>query len=359
MLDLVPIRPDSFQIGMHVEGNVYYLAGTQYTLIFGDRIVDKDIRDNLFRVAAKAGHLYVPRNQFEKITRQGIAFNQIRTQIEKTVGYQALLNNATRIFDKMKNNNKLDLIIIDVLVQQLQEKIDTVPTHALLQSINLLESDVSYLYRHSINVALINGLLAKWLNLAEKESHDLIYGGLLHDIGKLNISESILSKPEKLTEQEYELIKKHPLFSYEILRDADVDNETVLHCALYHHERIRGDGYPKQLKLEDTPLSARITSISDSYDAMVSNRYHQNALSPFEILQEFSQDKYSLFDISIMNVLLDEFSRNLIGRDVLLSDGSIATVKFIRENNYAHPMVEYNGELVQTNEHLKPLCMCG
>ena len=285
MLDLVPIRPDSFHIGMHIEGNVYSLNGTQYTLIFGDRIVDKEIRNNLFRVAAKTGSVYVPRNQFDKITQQGSAFNQIRSKVEQTVGYQDLLSNITRVLDKMKNNNKLDLILVDVLVQQLQEKINTVPHPLIIQSINLLESNISYLYRHSINVALINGKMASWMNLSEEETHDFIYGGLLHDIGKLRIPDNILVKPEKLTAEEYDIMKKHPLFSYEILRNAGVDNETVLQCALYHHERIRGDGYPKQLTLEQIPLVAKVTSIADSYDAMVSNRYHQNALSPFEILQ--------------------------------------------------------------------------
>lgn len=357
--DLVPIRPDAFQIGMHIESGVYYLSGNQYILIFSDRIIDKELRDNLFRSAVNTGQLFIPREQAEKITRQGSAFRQVRTQIEKNVGYQPLLNNATRVFDKMRNNNKLDLSTIEVLVQQIQEKLENSSQTAILQSINLLESDAMYLYRHSINVALLNGLFGKWLNLPEEQCYDLIYGGLLHDIGKLKIPPAILNKSEKLTANEYEIMKKHPYYSYEILYSAGIRNKTILEIAFQHHERVRGDGYPNKLKLDEIAYEARITSISDVYTAMIANRYHKEAVSPFEILNEFSQDKYSRFDISIMNVLLEQFSHILMGGQVLLSDGTIATVKFIRENDYAHPLVDYHGELIQTTESLKPLCMCG
>ena len=107
---------------------------------------------------------------------------------------------------------------------------------------NMREMDDST-YVHSINVALIATVLGRWLHMSEEELKILTSSGLLHDIGKLLIPKEILTKPKKLTEEEYTIIKTHPKKGFELLKTLDLD-ERILFSTLAHHERCDGSGYP-------------------------------------------------------------------------------------------------------------------
>lgn len=131
---------------------------------------------------------------------------------------------------------------------------------------NMREYDDST-YTHSLNVALICNILAGWLKLSDEEIELATACGLFHDIGKLLIPYSIISKPGKLSEEEFATIKKHPTLGYQLLLSQDVDDH-VKNAALMHHERSNGSGYPLKLKGNQIDPYARIVAIADVYDAM-------------------------------------------------------------------------------------------
>lgn len=150
-----------------------------------------------------------------------------------------------------------------------------------------LEERDAYTSGHSQRVAYYTRIIGQKMGL-DKETLDLMYtGGLLHDIGKIGIEDSILLKPGKLTEEEFHSIKSHPVRGEALLRKlyAEVDKKdadsirTILAITRHHHERFDGKGYPDQLQEDNIPIIARVTAVADSFDAMTSSRAYRRGLS--------------------------------------------------------------------------------
>jgi putative nucleotidyltransferase with HDIG domain len=178
---------------------------------------------------------------------------------------------------------------------------------ALSKSLNLRDS---YTAHHSQNVAYYAMKLAGELQLTRLQREALYLGGLLHDIGKIGIPESILQKPGKLTIEEYEVIKQHPVIGYDMIKHIFSFKENgVLDMTLYHHERFDGKGYPKGLKGEIIPLVARIIAVTDAFDAMTSKRIYRKELDWESIIYEFEQNKGIQFDPAITDAFLTMLRR--------------------------------------------------
>lgn len=159
-------------------------------------------------------------------------------------------------------------------------------------------------FRHSINVSQYAGFLGEKLGLDTEDIEKLQIVGLFHDIGKLKIPRTILNKPEKLTDEEYEEMKRHSEYSVELLRKAEYTNEEVLRAIKSHHERIDGKGYPEHLTKKEIPFLAKIISIADSYDAMNQKRCYRERQDVDYIRKQFISGKGSQFDSRLTSVFL-------------------------------------------------------
>lgn len=147
-----------------------------------------------------------------------------------------------------------------------------------------------------------------WLTALHIKGDDLVeleLAGLYHDIGKISIPDSILNKPGKLTEEEFEVIKTHTEVGYQILRAADEYSDLAEH-ALSHHERWDGTGYPRGLKAEQIPLFSRIISIADSYEAMTADRPYRKAMNQEIAIEEIIRCSGSQFDPKIANIFIND-----------------------------------------------------
>ena len=125
----------------------------------------------------------------------------------------------------------------------------------------------------------------------------------MHDCGKIGIPDAILNKPDKLTEEEYEIIKTHTIQGNRILKDF-TSIEGIRDGALYHHERYDGKGYPQGLKGEEIPLIARIICVADSFDVMNSERCYQHKMTKEDILEQLEINKGAQFDPKIVDCFL-------------------------------------------------------
>ncbi len=171
---------------------------------------------------------------------------------------------------------------------------------------NTIDAKDRYTNGHSTRVAEYAVLLAKELGWNEEKLENLRYQGLLHDIGKIGVPDSILNKPSRLSEREYEIIKQHTILGARVLSDT-TSIPGAWKVAEYHHERYDGKGYPEGLKGEDIPLSARIVGIADAYDAMSTTRVYRRSLSRDQIRNELVNGRGTQFD----PVLTDHFLRLL------------------------------------------------
>ncbi|GEM_PF-1278937 len=167
----------------------------------------------------------------------------------------------------------------------------------------------SYTRGHSERVAYFSKRIAQEMGLSEEEVNKIYTAALLHDIGKIGIPDSILLKPGRLTEREYEIIKLHPILSYELLKNLDF-LEGALNGIKYHHERWDGSGYPEGLKGEEIPLSARIIAVADSFDAMTSERIYRKAREKREAVKEIKRLSGKAYDPKVvenaLHILLNE-----------------------------------------------------
>ncbi len=199
-------------------------------------------------------------------------------------------------------------------------------SHSAINYLNIDRAKTDYLYDHSVNVALLSGLIGKWSGYSHDEISELILTGLLHDIGKTKIAPAILNKTTQLTAQEMETIKLHATYSFSLLSKIDSIPLDVKFGILQHHERLDGSGYPGHFKKDKIHRYARIVAIADIYDAMTSERNFCHKNNPFIVADTLVKDMYSKLDATLCTTFLTRFSNFIIGNTVQLTDGREAEI---------------------------------
>ncbi|MDY6387788.1 MAG: diguanylate cyclase [Fibrobacter sp.] len=173
--------------------------------------------------------------------------------------------------------------------------------------ISVEEAKDSYTAHHSERVKAYTELLARLLGLSEASVSLITHAAHLHDIGKMGISDNVLGKPGKLTDDEFSIIKQHPVIGAKILMQSNYTHELV-QIVLHHHERYDGRGYPEGLKGEEIPIGARIIAIADSIDAMTSKRVYRDAMSLDYCRKEIEKNLGVMYDPAIGKVALEHWN---------------------------------------------------
>ncbi|BBB90917.1 MAG TPA: HD-GYP domain-containing protein [Methylomusa anaerophila] len=230
----------------------------------------------------------------------------------------------------------------EVPLMQMKELADTsidlmADTTGVLSYLQIVRKQDDYTFRHSINVAIISGIVGKWVGMSGEELKDLIFAGLLHDIGKTQIPLEILNKPAKLTPEEMKIMKNHTIKGYKMLLGELGAHESILCGVLQHHEKIDGTGYPFGISGEQIHPFAKIIAVADIYDAMTSDRVYHIKRTPFEVIEEIKQETFGKLDPAICITFLRNILNYFMGAKVLLSDGEEAEI--IYQRNHAYPTV--------------------
>ncbi len=267
------------------------------TPIHGDKLVEEIRKFNKeLYILLLTGHkdLAPPLDTIKRLDIQGYCeksdkFDQLLLLIESGIKSISQMNLIKQMNEELSNTyNELET--------------------AYLESIETLRYTVEakdpYTSGHSSRVAKYSKLIGKYLNLSEHDLKILHIGGLFHDIGKIGIPDSILLKDSSLTTDEYSQIKNHPAIGAHILCNAKIFKD-IIPIVKHHHEKYNGTGYPSQLMGDSIPYLARITTISDSFDAMSSKRNYRNELTLDNIITEIENNKGIQFDPNISDVFLD------------------------------------------------------
>lgn len=182
----------------------------------------------------------------------------------------------------------------------------------LLHNVSVMKDN--YLAKHQKNVSHLSFLLAECIGLSKQICKIIETSALFHDIGKINIPNSILFKPTSLTHEEWIIMKQHPITGAEIFhmeKHADYqDFSEVVRTILHHHERWDGEGYPYGLKGENIPLGSRIIAITDAYDAMTSNRPYKKKMPSESACEEIEKNAGKQFDPDLVERFI-EIIKNL------------------------------------------------
>jgi len=277
----------------------------------------------------------------EKITHSK-AFRQFKEKFSDNT--KQLQNTMADILD---SNKPIDS---EALVSQTKNMVPARATSIeIFDMIHNMRSYDDSTYAHCMNVALICRVMAGWLSLSEEDTEVLTLCGLLHDIGKIGISDSIVKKPGKLTDEEYDIIKGHSQKGYDILANQDIDERVKL-TALQHHERCDGSGYPNSLQADEIIDFAKLVAIADVYDAMTSARVYRQGLCPFKVISIFEEEGLQKYDPQFILTFLERIGSSYINNNVRLSDGRIGEVVLINRNRLSRPTVKVGDEYVNLSK---------
>lgn len=243
--------------------------------------------------------------QFDSIVIQSGAQASARPSVEQeheraNRSYQQAKSLISDILEDAKKGNSVDAEAVDETAAELITSLNA--NENALACLSHIRSKDQYLLEHSVNVGILLGTFGRARRLDESTLHQLVAGGLLHDIGKILVPDQILHKPGRLEAEEWEEMKRHVDYGEEILdKTAGLSDLTRSICRL-HHERLDGTGYPRMLKDKDINIYGRMSAICDVYDAITADRVYHAGMSPNDALKKliewsiFHLDKELVYD---------------------------------------------------------------
>jgi len=236
---------------------------------------------------------------------------------EKNIGILSLIFERERILkeEELKFLESFSIQIgIGIENAMLFEKIQDSYVNTIRSLINTLEARDKYTKGHSEEVRYYSILIGKKLGFNDVQIKILETASYLHDLGKVGIKDDILLKPERLREDEFNLIKQHPLITFKIIEPLNLKKEEKEAC-LFHHEKMDGSGYPYGLAGEKIPIYAKIIAVADAYSAMTSERPYRKKMSKEEAIEELKRYAGKHFDSDIVNLFIEIISSEEVKND--------------------------------------------
>lgn len=334
--------------GLVLKNDIFNHTGA-VLLLPKDETITASKLNRLLRFYGKDKYIMVHEETYLEIMSDEHASPEARQEMtEQYMGYTKLHRNIGSIFQASNLDSWLNSAQMEPLVEAISSKIVQFDPIMIFSCINFPRPMDEGLQRHSLNVALLNGIQAEWLNLAPEDVKTFTLAGLLHDIGKTMIPEEILNAPRKLTENELKIMRMHPLFSDKLLGTKFGDRVRL--AARHHHEKLNGEGYPDGIQGDEIDLCTRVTAISDIYDAMVSARSYKGARLPLNVLDMFYQEDFDGLDRGLVMHFLKNMRLKYTNKSVVMSNGEKGIIRYIPPNDAGHPIVQQNELIRQADE---------
>ena len=252
--------------------------------------------------------------------------------------YQDAFGIVKSTMQNIKIGNSLDTKTVKEVVAVSVESIFNKSEAILLMS--RLKSKDEYTQQHSLNVGILSIALGNYIGLNKKQLNEVGMCGMLHDMGKMLTPEHILNKPDRLTDEELEVMKRHTSDGSEILSSTDGMLKDAIHVAHAHHERLDGAGYPQGLKAEDLSMYNKIVTVADAYDAITSDRVYKKGQTVESALQIIHQMRGTVFDPVIATQFIEKVGIYPLGTFVELHNGEIGIVMHTSPEKRLRPWIK-------------------
>lgn len=312
-------RMDRVLIAKGTHLNQYQIHALHQMRIPGVQIAEGEEEEEEIKPAPPAMSA-IAKNNISKNRTDDPSKVQLSESIKKRVseGIQFLYNDTeSPAFSETSNK----------VTKQLLKAIDD--SHAIAVDISVLKTSDEYTFKHSVDVATMSMIVAKKMGMKDSDVYNIGVAGLLHDMGKSKIPLDILNKPAKLTTEEFEIMKQHSVYGYQILNEKECFSAQIALAVLQHHEKMNGKGYPMGVTGERISPYAKILSVVDVYDALVTERPYKKAMTQrdaIELLMSMTED----LDINVMRSFLASVILYPVDSIVQLSNGEQACV--VRNN---------------------------
>jgi HD-GYP domain-containing protein (c-di-GMP phosphodiesterase class II) len=283
----------------------------------------------------------IPEEEEKQIKKTSIKFSisDVRQNSSPYRRYKAFIEKLNSLFSALKSGADIEMRDIDniclQLLQELRENTDNFVGYILGGEVSGNE-----LAKSSINTAILSALTAQELKLPNHKIHNIVAGALLHDVGMLRLSKGITEKKGGLSEAELEQIKSHPLHTSKIVTKELFGPHEVNQIALQHHERWDGEGYPDKLVGQAIDVGARIVSVADAFEAMVSKKSYRNSMIGYQAIKNLLSDNARRFDPAVIIAFTKIMGIYPIGSIVRLNDTSIARVVSIHIEAPMRPVIQ-------------------
>ncbi len=242
------------------------------------------------------------------------------------------------LFKDVRMGNALKLDGAVSLVDELNQSIIRNPS--ALICLSRLKTADNYTYLHSVSVCVLMIALGRQLGMKDDMLKQAGIAGLLHDIGKVFIPDEVLNKPGKLTDEEFNIVKMHPVKGWEFLKDSGEVSDLILDVCRHHHERVDGMGYPDKLSGEALTLFARMGAVCDVYDAITSNRSYKKGWEPVESIRKMAEWNNGHFDEVVFHAFVKTVGIYPTGTLLKLKSGRLGVVTDQSKKSLVKPIVK-------------------
>jgi HD-GYP domain-containing protein (c-di-GMP phosphodiesterase class II) len=329
---MAKISINDLKPGMVLEDNVESLRSGAI-LVSKGTVLNKKVIRKIHNQGIKEVTVYDENSNSEDVLKNNLV-----------IKYEILSDKMEDVFKDIKFGKK---IILTEISEELDDLIvEIIQNDNILGRIRQLEEKDDYIFDHSLNVSMLATMVGKWLDYSDKHIKQLALTGLFHDIGKLKIADNIVHKPTKLTEEEFEIMKKHTVYSFNILSETVGISKNILIGVLQHHEREDGSGYPHRLKGDKIHEYAKIVAVCDVYDALTSDREYKTKISPFYAAEILEEQSFGVLNPRITRLFLDKIANFYAGSRVLLSNGEEGEIIYVHPQSPTKVIVKVDDKYI-------------
>lgn len=325
---------DQVQGGMKLAKPVFSLTGT--LLLEKDNLLDDRTISALRNAGAK--RLWV--------TDEG---SQFLKELGPQKFFQDIVNELATLKEQVILGKSIDVKVINEVAEELTEQM-MVNEAPFAEMVRMKATEESVL-EHMVDVAILSIIIAKSLGMDKIDMRFLSFGALVHDIGQLLVPKEILYKQNQLTDAELRIIRKHPQFGYDVLKNTNGVNKHALHITLQHHERLDGSGYPKGIKDKEIAYFSKIVAIADIYTAIIREKGYRQKLPIYEAGELLWAQAGLTLDKSLTYAFLNSVVAFPLRSTVKLNNGKVGRVIAQNADFPVRPVCYVDGEMIDLSEN--------
>ena len=259
-------------------------------------------------------------------------------KIDLKTKYNETVQQFKKEFAKWKAGSRPDIAKVRSFLMPLFEAF--IEQKRVITDLNDFSDSKDYIYHHSIMVGILASAISVQMGHPKGQMLQLGLAGALADCGMAKIDSSITEKAAFLTEREFNEVKKHTIYSYQMVQDTPLLRNEMKLAILQHHERLDGSGYPRGDKMGRISVFSQIVSVSDVFHAMTSERIYRSKESPFKVIELIKEEEFGKFDIRVVQALHDLVGNLSIGTKVQLTNGYIGEIVFLHRDARLRPTVK-------------------